>query len=264
MNKKFTLLRNVKIYVILGVSTIRSIIPKVCAEVGLKEKGYTNHSIRATTLTIFAQHMIPIQHQKKISGHRSDAAVESYSSRLSEKNTIILHDELQAALGGNPINRDCKRGYRECADIEETITLSQTSSDGTTVEAKRVKHTKTQILEELTGENQENLDPTVVNRINNSEASAPTSVLITEDTEALLHEPSILTILPDIYEFNNQENNEAPISVTTTSIQPAVTLPNVQPIDIEKALMSTTAPIFHGCVFNNTSFPPLKMLVWGL
>ena len=216
-------------------------VRNICKDAGVDEKKYTNHSIRATTLTIFAQHMIPIQHQKKISGHRSDSAVESYANRLSEKNTIAMHDELQAALGGNPQDRPGKRGYRGTADVieaEETITLSQ-SSEGEVVQkaTKRVKLTKAssdlQCDAATSGAGDQLLEPPNPPSPHYTEGQGLPLLDIT-DVESVLG-PEIHTPAPQC----NSASTTVPVP-----LQPLRDVTNV----MTGAQQQSAPNIFHGCI----------------
>ena len=228
-----------KLLIFLGITTIRKIIPQICSEVGLGDKGYTNHSIRATTLSVLSQHMIPIQHMKKISGHRSDASVESYANRLSESNTIYIHDQLQAAIGGNPVERSCKRGYRGMSTIEEeTITLSQEKNE---YSSKKMKIT-TQVLEENDVSEENNV-------LEENEESRETTVL-QETLFPELNESIFFTVPNEMLEDSThvQDTGSAEDNL---QVQAPLS-------DLNKTIQYSKAPgatVFHGCVFHHTSFP---------
>ena len=46
---------------------------------------YTNHSIRATAVTLLDEANFEAQHIMKVSGHKSGASIRSYAHRLPEQ-----------------------------------------------------------------------------------------------------------------------------------------------------------------------------------
>jgi integrase len=74
-------------------------------------KCYTNHCVRATTITRLAHAGVETREIMKISGHRSEASVKSYHADSSEnqkrKYSSIIHgiinvDETSALIPPNP------------------------------------------------------------------------------------------------------------------------------------------------------------------
>ena len=47
---------------------------------------YTNHSIRATSITEMDEAGVASPHIIRISGHKSETSIKNYSNRLSDKN----------------------------------------------------------------------------------------------------------------------------------------------------------------------------------
>ena len=61
-------------------------------------KLYTNHSIRATTITSLDHAGFEARHIMRTSGHKSEASIRSYSSRLSESKKREISSTLSRAL----------------------------------------------------------------------------------------------------------------------------------------------------------------------
>ena len=93
-------------------------IPTICKELSLVGN-YTNSSVKMTALTILSQNSFPIQNTKKLPAHKWDSAIEYYGNRLSEQNSMHIHDQLTAALGGDPSTRKIHYGERDTSDKEK-------------------------------------------------------------------------------------------------------------------------------------------------
>ena len=67
---------------------------------------YTNHSVRATSITIMDNGGITGRHIMKVSGHRSETSLKSYSNRVSDKKKKEISDVLSNAISVNTISTD--------------------------------------------------------------------------------------------------------------------------------------------------------------
>ena len=63
---------------VLGVKQLEKYMKKLSVEAKLS-KIYTNHSIRATCITILDSAGLEARHIMAVSGHRSEASIRSYS-----------------------------------------------------------------------------------------------------------------------------------------------------------------------------------------
>ena len=59
---------------------------------------YTNHSVRATSITVMDIGGITGRHIMKVSGHRSEASLKSYSNRVSDRKKREISDILSNAI----------------------------------------------------------------------------------------------------------------------------------------------------------------------
>lgn len=79
----------------LGENTLNSMLKQMCIKSGI-EPYLTNHSIRATSVTILSNANCQTRHIKAITGHKSDQSIEAYNSRPSfeqqEAMSSILSD----------------------------------------------------------------------------------------------------------------------------------------------------------------------------
>ena len=218
-----------------------------------------------------SQHSFPIQHIKKVSGHKSDSAIESYVNRLSEKNTITIHDELTAALGANPSHRNLKSGYRGTSDVVQetfTYTLSQergeevlSQTHTTTTKTTMPTDQETTVLP-IPFENQMTfLQPNVETAesaiISNDEPTelAVDSIGIEEDCfQPLMNDPVQLEPCENLI---TADPNPQPPAQSTGSVN---TIPQIPLVDLinQAAYNSVQSPngvvrpvIFSGCVFHN-------------
>ena len=62
-------------------------------------KQYTNHSIRATAVTVLDHSNFEARHIMRVSGHKSEASIRSYSRRLSESKQREISETLGLAYG---------------------------------------------------------------------------------------------------------------------------------------------------------------------
>ena len=60
---------------------------------------YTNHSIRATCITLLNQAGVEARHIMRISGHRSESSIRSYSHRLSKNKKREISETLSPTMG---------------------------------------------------------------------------------------------------------------------------------------------------------------------
>ena len=69
-------------------------------------KSYTNHSIRATTVTILDQADFKSRMIMKVSGHRSEFSIKNYSHRIDRKTRCTMSETLGAAVSRYQIEND--------------------------------------------------------------------------------------------------------------------------------------------------------------
>ena len=62
-------------------------------------KEYTNHCIRVTAVTVLDQNNFEARHIMRVSGHKSEASIRSYSRRLSEEKQRDISNSLSHYCG---------------------------------------------------------------------------------------------------------------------------------------------------------------------
>lgn len=68
----------------LGKNTLAGMMSEI-SHIALLSMAYTNHSIRATSITVMDVEGVTGRHIMKVSGHRSENSLKSYSNRVSDK-----------------------------------------------------------------------------------------------------------------------------------------------------------------------------------
>ena len=66
----------------LGVNKLRGMMKEISLGAGLS-RIYTNHSVRATAITIWSDAEVPARHIMSISGHSNEQSIASYNTRPS-------------------------------------------------------------------------------------------------------------------------------------------------------------------------------------
>lgn len=81
----------------LGVNTLANMMKTISKAAGLS-RIYTNHSIRATAITLWSNAGVPNRHIMSISGHRNEQSLAHYNSRPSVSQLQNCSDVLSRAL----------------------------------------------------------------------------------------------------------------------------------------------------------------------
>lgn len=82
----------------LGVNKLSKMMSQISQEAQLSQL-YTNHSVRATAITMWSTAGLPDRQIMAISGHRSESSLKSYHSRPSSGQLKQCSDVLSLALG---------------------------------------------------------------------------------------------------------------------------------------------------------------------
>ena len=85
----------------LGVNKLPGMMKEISKLASLS-KIYTNHSVRATAITLWSDRQVPSRHIMAISGHRSEASLRNYNARPSSEQLRACSDILSSALSGRP------------------------------------------------------------------------------------------------------------------------------------------------------------------
>ena len=86
-----------------GVSKLGTLMQNLSKRCNLS-RVYTNHSIRATSVTILDEGNFSSRLIMKISGHRSENSLKSYSHRVKDTKKVELSHALGKALGCTPLD----------------------------------------------------------------------------------------------------------------------------------------------------------------
>jgi len=82
----------------LGIKKLGMIMKEMSEAPGLS-KNYTNHPVRATTITLWSNASLSNRHIMAISGHRNEQSLRSYNARPSSAQLQHSSDVLSNALG---------------------------------------------------------------------------------------------------------------------------------------------------------------------
>jgi hypothetical protein len=93
----------------LGKNALGNMMKRISVSAQLS-KMYTNHSIRATHVTILDEAGFEARHIMRTTGHKSESSIRSYSSRLSDGKKRDISSTLARAAG---IETDENRGEEE-------------------------------------------------------------------------------------------------------------------------------------------------------
>lgn len=82
----------------MGINSLSKMMSQISMEAKLS-RVYTNHSVRATSITLWTEAGIPDRQIMAISGHRSEGSLKSYHNRPSTSQLRQCSDALSSALG---------------------------------------------------------------------------------------------------------------------------------------------------------------------
>ena len=108
----------------VGKNTLGNFMKNISRAAGLS-KEYTNHSIRATAVTLLDHSNFEARHIMRVSGHKSEASIRSYSRRLSESKQKAISDTLGQACGlTSETTRETEKGVPVSPELAR-LTSSQ-------------------------------------------------------------------------------------------------------------------------------------------
>ena len=81
----------------VGKNTLSNMMPEISRK-GNLSKIYTNHCVRATSITSLDNAGVEARHIMRASGHKSEASIRSYACRLSEDKARQMSDHLSEQL----------------------------------------------------------------------------------------------------------------------------------------------------------------------
>jgi hypothetical protein len=82
----------------VGKNTLSKFMSNI-SDVGKLSSVYKNHSVRATSITVMDTGGISGRHIIKVSGHKTEASLKSYSHHVCDRKKREISDTLSSALG---------------------------------------------------------------------------------------------------------------------------------------------------------------------
>ena len=133
----------------LGKNTLATLMSSISKEIQLSYQ-YTNHCIRATGVSLLDECNFEARHIMRVSGHKSESSIRSYSRRLSEvKQKEISHSlstacfeslerqeqtaEADCPLVGNTVPRSPITMQNFASQSQETVNFNAGAFSGATV-----------------------------------------------------------------------------------------------------------------------------------
>ena len=95
----------------LGINKLSTMMKDISSAAGLS-RVYTNHSVRATAITLWSTAGLTNREIMAISGHRNESSLKSYHSMPSANQLRKCSDVLASALGDNETIRAAEHLYR--------------------------------------------------------------------------------------------------------------------------------------------------------
>ena len=99
---------------------------------------YTNHCVRATSITLWSNAGLPNRHIMAISGHRNEQSLQHYNHRPSTSQLKLCSDVLSKALGSSPTKSTTQKSndvlfQLQAAQLSHPATSSVSMSNASTV-----------------------------------------------------------------------------------------------------------------------------------
>ena len=133
----------------LGKNTLATLMSSISKEIQLSYQ-YTNHCIRETAVSLLDECNFEARHIMRVSGHKSESSIRSYSRRLSEvKQNEISHSlstacfeslerqeqtaEADCPLVGNTVPRSPITMQNFASQSQETVNFNAGAFSGATV-----------------------------------------------------------------------------------------------------------------------------------
>ena len=105
----------------VGKNTLGSMMTTI-SKWGKLSKIYSNHSIRATSITIMDECGIASRHIMKVSGHKSETSLKSYTQNISVIKKKEISATLSRSLGQDVIESEVQNGKCTVESSSETVT----------------------------------------------------------------------------------------------------------------------------------------------
>lgn len=110
--------------VALGKNTLSNMMSEI-SKLGKLSRVYTNHCVRATSITALDNGGIEARHIMRASGHKSESSIRSYACRLSESKKR----EISTCLSNTLVNEQKETMVNEQKENTPSLDLSGISED---------------------------------------------------------------------------------------------------------------------------------------
>ena len=123
---------------VLGHNMLNNMMRNMSQRAGISPY-YTNHSLRATTVTVLSSNNVETRKIKAVTGHRSDTSIESYCARptlsqfkqkSSTLSSLVHGEENTAATSSSSIIPTPVAPRQPPAESSPTVTNSTVTFDG--------------------------------------------------------------------------------------------------------------------------------------
>lgn len=115
-----------------GVNKLANMMKDISAAAGLS-KIYTNHCVRATSITLWSNAGLTNRHIMSISGHRNEQSLQHYNRRPSTTQLKRCSDVLSEALGNETSQPDRSVTVHRRHTHQTTSSISSATSSTTTL-----------------------------------------------------------------------------------------------------------------------------------
>lgn len=88
----------------VGKNTLGNMMPAL-SKLAKLSKRYTNHSIRATSVTLLDRAGYESRHIMKVSGHRSENSLKSYAQHIPESTTMGMSSAISKSLSNQSLDK---------------------------------------------------------------------------------------------------------------------------------------------------------------
>lgn len=112
----------------LGKNTLSNMMVNISTSAKLSKR-YTNHCIRATSVSALDRAGFEARHIIRATGHKSETSIKSYSRRLTESTQREMSDALSSALSAKPVVN---------TDVQSEQNLSFNGTELTTDDLNRI------------------------------------------------------------------------------------------------------------------------------
>ena len=111
----------------VGVNSPNSMMKNI-SEAAPLSKTYTNHSIRATAITLWSNASIPNRHIMAISGHRSEQSLAHYNTRPSSSQLRSCSEVLSRSLAPGSSESSTTAVCREIQNNSVVVAQEKTTT----------------------------------------------------------------------------------------------------------------------------------------